>query len=337
MDQISEDAMRPWIKLYANRLDDVRLLRLEDRTQLRYYQLYSLAGRLDADGYFVENGKQLDDTDIAIKLRVANVKELTADMKALRGAGLMGANGHGPFISDFSGEQVNWSLKQEHERERKQKQRHGTVTRDTSGTDGKSRKGHKTVTDVDQDQTKKKIKKEIQNKKKIKTTTQTSTASAKKAKPAKGAGSSVAGGGGNDSSSSSIDQQFETMIKTNSKAAENVRIMRPILIADGLGKQKFKETMLKVATRILPSKAKQMTLAAIASAYADEDAKNKPMIATHRLENEQVPSQFMNPVTWRVIPDEVLKAAGVNDLNDYIIGAAGIKSTAGKVAALRSH
>jgi hypothetical protein len=337
MDKVNEGAMRPWIKLYANRLDDVRLLRLNDRQQLRYYQLYLLAGRLDADGCFIENGQRLDDTDIAIKLRVSNVKEFSADLKTLKTAGLIKVNGHGPYISDFSGEQVNWSLKQEHERERKQKQRHGTVTRDASGTGGKSRDGHKPVTVVDQDQTKKKIKKEIQKKKKIKTTTQTSTASAKKAKPAKGAGSSVAGGGGNDSSSSSMDQAFETMIKTNSNAAETVRIMRPILIADGLGKQKFRETMLKVAIRILPSKAKQMTLAAIASAYADEDAKNKPVIAAHRLENEQVPSQFMNPATWRVIPEDILKAAGVNDLNDYIIGAAGIKSTAGKVAALRSN
>src|SRR6185369_8016324 len=196
-----EDTMRPWIKLYANRLDDVRLLRLNDRQQLRYYQMYLLAGRLDADGSFVENGQRLDDTDIAIKLRVNDTKQFTADLKALKTAGLIKVNGHGPFISDFSGEQVNWSLKQEHERERKQKQRHGAVTRDGSGTDGKSRKGHKPVTDVDQDQTKK----EIKTKKKIqikKTTTQPSPSSAKKAKPAKDAGQSLAGGGGSDSASS---------------------------------------------------------------------------------------------------------------------------------------
>jgi hypothetical protein len=336
MDQVSEDAMRPWIKLYSSRLDDVRLLRLSERAQLRYFQLYLLAGRLDADGSFVENGQRLDDMDIAIKLRV-NVKDLSADLKTLKSVGLIKVNGHGPMIADFESEQVNWSLKQEQDRARKEKQRHGNVTRDDGVTGDKSRKGHKRVTPLDQDQTKKKIKKEIQKKKKIKTTTQTSSSSAKKARPAKVPGSSLAGGGGKGSDSSSIDHEFETMIKSNSNAAENVRIIRPILIADGLGKQKFKETMLKVTTRIEPSKAKRLTLAAIASAYADEDAKNKPMIAAHRLENEQVPSQFMNPATWRVIPDVVLKAAGITDLNDYIIGAGGIKTTAGKVAALRSN
>lgn len=329
--------MRPWIKLYANRLDDVRLLRLNDRQQLRYYQLYLLAGRLDADGCFIENGQRLDDTDIAIKLRVNNVKEFSADLKILKTAGLLKVNGHGPFISDFSGEQVNWSLKQEHERERKQKQRHGTVTRDTSVTDSRSRKGHKPVTDVDQDQTKKEIKTKKKIQKKIKTTTHPVPSSTKKVKPAKGASESMAGGGGDDSNLSSIDQQFEKMIKENSNAAETVRIMRPILIADGLGKQKFKNLMVKVAIRILPRDAKRLTLAALASAYADESAANKTMIAVYRLENEQVPMQFMNPATWKVIPIDVLKAAGIDDLNDYISNSHGTKTVPGKVAALRSR
>jgi hypothetical protein len=344
MDKVSEDAMRPWIKWHTERLEDVRLLKLSERQQLRYHQMYTLAGRLDADGSFIENGKQLDETDIAIKLRVNDVQGLIKDMKALTSAGLISKNGHGSYISDFLREQVSreeMDIRREKERQKKADQRArkrpANVPTGQGGDKNNSPKRPKGVPSKDQDQSQTKKKTKTQSQSQKKTTTQTSTASAKKAKPAKGAGSSVAGGGGNDSSSSSIDQAFETMIKTNSKAAENVRIIRPILIADGLGKQKFKETLLKVAMRILPSKAKQMTLAAIASAYADEDAKNKPMIAAHRLENEQVPSQFMNPATWRVIPDDVLKAAGINDLNDYIIGAAGIKTTAGKVAALRSN
>jgi hypothetical protein len=61
------------------------------------------------------------------------------------------------------------------------------------------------------------------------------------------------------------------------------------------------------------------------------------MIAVYRLENEQVPLQFMNPATWKVIPEEVLKAAGVDDLNDYISNSHGTKTVPGKVAALRSR
>lgn len=326
--------MRPWIKLYANRLDDVRLLRLHDRIQLRYFQLYLLAGRLDADGSFVENGKQLDDTDIAIKLRVNDVTQFSKDLKTMKSAGLIKINGHGPLIADFGNEQVDWSRKQEQDRARQDKKRHGVVTRDKSVTGAKSRKVHGSVTSLDQDQTKKEIKKKIQIKKK--TTTQPTPSSRKNAKPAKAAAQSVAGGGGKgDSSEPNIDSELQKIIDQNPGAAETMRIMRPILTADGLGKQKFKNLMVKVAIRILPRDAKRFTLAALASAYADPDANNKTMVAVYRLENDQVPLQFMNAATWKVIPDEVLKAAGVDDLNDYVASTG--KGVQQKAAVLRAR
>lgn len=154
---------RPWIKFHTTKLDDVRLLRLTERQQLRYFQMYLLAGRLNADGLFIENEERLSDADIALKLRVNDVKQFTADLTALKKAKLIKVNGHGPFIEDFAREQVDWSKKQEQDRERKQKQRHADVTRDSGVTVSKSRKGHGDVTPLDQKKIKKKKKKEIKN------------------------------------------------------------------------------------------------------------------------------------------------------------------------------
>jgi hypothetical protein len=82
----------------------------------------------------------------------------------------------------------------------------------------------------------------------------------------------------------------------------------------GLGHSKIVNLLSSVATRILPSDAKRVTLAALASVYADEEVRNKPVVAAHRMINEQVPALFMNSNTWQVIPADVLHVADV-DLN----------------------
>jgi hypothetical protein len=330
--------MRPWIKMHTTKLDDVRLLRLNERQQLRFFQLYLLAGRLNADGSFVENGMQLDEVDIAIKLRVKDANEFAKDFKALKAAKLIRVNGHGPIIGDFAEEQVDWSRKQELDRERQERKRHGGVTRDENLKDDKSRKGHGGVTRLDQDQTKKKIKKETKKEKKIKTTTNHDpSSSSQKSRRGKQSDPSLAGGGGKDDSTSSVDQQLAKIAKENPGAAETMRIMRPILTADGLGKQKFKTLMVTVAIRTNPRDAKRTALAALASSYADESAHNKTIVAAHRLENEQVPSQYFNPATWNVIPENVLQAAGIDNLNEYIASTGGARTVSGKAALLRAR
>jgi hypothetical protein len=286
--------MRPWIKLHTTMLDDVRLLRLNERQHLRYYQLYLLSGRLNADGLFVENGQRLDETDIAIKLRVSDRKQFITDFNALKKAGLIKQNGHGPYIEAFAREQVDWSKKQEQDRERKSKQRHGDVTRDTVVTHGKSRKGHSDVTPLDQTKTKTKIKKE--KKKKIKTTTPQPPASNIAPK-------SAAGGGGIQESI------FSDLKPEEQKTAE---IIMPILLSSGIGKKKLIDTLPKVTTRIKPADAIRTTLAALASAYTDPDAKNPPMLALHRLSEGSVPPQFMISETWSTLPAAILTAANVD-------------------------
>ncbi len=296
--------MRPWIKLHTTRLDDVRLLRLNERQQLRYFQMYLLAGRLNVDGLFSENSERLNERDIAIKLRVTDVKQFINDFKALKSAGLIKTNGHGPYIADFGIEQVDWSKKQESDRERKARQRgHDNVTRDKHVTVKKSRKGHGYVTPLDQDQevdqTKKKIK--TKKKKEIKNQPPPKPSSSKR-KP-----KTLVGGGGNKSSSSS-----SWMSQLTQQGQEIAPIIHPILRSSGLGHSKIVNLINSVATRISTSDAKRITLAALASVYADDDVRNKPVVAAHRIENDQVPALFMNSNTWKIIPVEVLKAADVD-------------------------
>ncbi|WKZ34866.1 MAG: hypothetical protein QY332_14700 [Anaerolineales bacterium] len=88
--------------------------------------------------------------------------------------------------------------------------------------------------------------------------------------------------------------------------------LREIWTAAGLGKQKTDDVLQMVAEKFKPADAKRKILAALASAYTDPNAKNKPVIAKHRLENEQVPPEYLSSDTWQIIPDEILKAAHID-------------------------
>jgi len=130
----------PWIKQYPSRLHDVRLAQLHERVQLRFYQLYLLAGLLNANGSFVQDDQILSTTQISFLLHVKDVKQLEQDIATLKKARLIKVNGHGPYIADFKAEQVNWMDKQKSGRERQQRfQRsrasNALVTRDNNVTD----------------------------------------------------------------------------------------------------------------------------------------------------------------------------------------------------------
>lgn len=295
---------RPWIKFHTTNLDDVRILRLNERQQLRYYQMYLLAGRLNADGLFVENNERLNEVDIAIKLRVTDRKQFTTDFNALKKAGLIKINGHGPYIEAFDREQVDWSRKQEQDRERKAKQRHGSVTRDMNVTEKKSRVSHASVTPLDQTKTKTKTK--IKKKKEIKNQPPPIPSSSRMKR------ATVVGGGDKEKVSSlSSSPSRDWMSQLSPVQRQTAEIMTPILTASGLGKSKIITLLSKVATRIEPAQAKEYVLAALASVYADKDVTNKPVVAAYRMENDQVTPIWTNTSTWQVIPAEVLKVAGI--------------------------
>jgi hypothetical protein len=279
---------RPWIKLHTQWLDETRLLRLHERTQLRYFQLYMLAGRLNADGSFIENGHQLDERDIALKLRVKDFRLFQSDIKALKSkeAELIGANGHGLFVKAFKDEQVDWNKKQESDRERQARHRE-SVTRDNDVT-------NKHVTRKSRPQKEIQSQTEIKKEKEIKTTTT-------KASSSNSRRSSLVGGGGN------LASIFQNL---SSKEKQTIKIMRPILIASGLSNPALNKLLIEVAIRIKPSEAKSTTLAALASVYADKSVMNKPIVAARRIQDRMIPAEFFKPETWGDIPDEVFIAAG---------------------------
>lgn len=119
---------RPWIKQPTTRLDDSRLALVSDAAQRDYFMLYLLAGRLDAEGLFIENKRQLSNDELAFKIRV-DPSRMRSSIKELQKANLLHVNGKGPMIADWKHEQINWRDKRENDRERQQ--RHRSVTRDS--------------------------------------------------------------------------------------------------------------------------------------------------------------------------------------------------------------
>lgn len=107
---------RPWIKQSTSKIDDARLALCSDATQRDYFMLYLLAGRLDADGLFIENGRQLSEDEIAFKIRI-KASRLKASIGEMKKARLVHVNGKGPQIVDWQHEQINWREKQAADRE----------------------------------------------------------------------------------------------------------------------------------------------------------------------------------------------------------------------------
>lgn len=113
---------RPWIKLATTKIDDARLAMCSDAAQRDYLMLYMLAGRLDADGLFIENGRQLSDDEIAFKIRV-KASRLKASIGEMKKSRLIHINGKGPQIMDWQNEQVDMNKKRERDREYQRKHR----------------------------------------------------------------------------------------------------------------------------------------------------------------------------------------------------------------------
>lgn len=123
--------MRSYILTKFNRLHDLRFASLSETAETIYDRLYILAGVLDADGLFIENGRVLSHEEIAYRLRKETTK-LTKSIKELQKAGLIHVNGKGPQIIDWKHEQIDLNIKREKDRERQH--RHRGVTRDTGVT-----------------------------------------------------------------------------------------------------------------------------------------------------------------------------------------------------------
>jgi hypothetical protein len=108
---------------------------------------------------------------------------------------------------------------------------------------------------------------------------------------------------------------FDQLKGKQREAAEQAR---KILIAASLrDSRKVNSLSAIVATRIGGDPI-AVVLGAFAAAYADETAQSKPAIAAYRIEHEQTDPQWQNPKAWRKLPAEILKAAGIHDIEAYI-------------------
>lgn len=121
--------------------------------------------------------------------------------------------------------------------------------------------------------------------------------------------------GGRAGIDSKADEQLKQLEPKDRKEAE--RLM-PILRSVISSETKIITLSVLVAMRHFTGDKIDYLLAAIASAYDDDRAKNKAAITAHRIEHDQVAKQYLNPDTWIKIPKEILAAAGIKDLNSYL-------------------
>lgn len=137
--------MRSYIIRKFHPLHDLRFASLSAEAERTYNRLYFLAGVLDANGLFIENGRKLTNEEIAYRVRL-ETKELTRSIKELQKSQLVHVNGKGPEIIDWKYEQIDLNTKREKDRERQQ--RHRGVTRDTDVT-ARDGDGSQSVTSIE--------------------------------------------------------------------------------------------------------------------------------------------------------------------------------------------
>ena len=116
----------PWIKVFTEILDDVKMLRLSDPQKWRFVQLILLAGECDAEGFIVKGDIAMTVTDIAWRLRVDEV-DLQKDLELLKSNHLMEFDQEESawFVEKFSdrqGRSQAGKRKQWRERQRKHRE-----------------------------------------------------------------------------------------------------------------------------------------------------------------------------------------------------------------------
>jgi DnaD/phage-associated family protein len=107
--------MRSYILTKFHRLNDLRFSSLSAEAERTYDRMYILAGVLDADGLFIENGRQLSHDEIAYRIRL-HTQAVTKSIKELHKANILHVNGKGPQIVDWKKEQIDLNTKREKDR-----------------------------------------------------------------------------------------------------------------------------------------------------------------------------------------------------------------------------
>jgi hypothetical protein len=115
----------PWIKIYTEMLDDVKILDLEDAVAWRFVQLIMMAGECDAAGALITGDKPMTTRQIARRLRL-DTATLEADIAAMVEAGLLMWADKTLVVKKFSDRQgptqaekrQQWNARQQRKRER---------------------------------------------------------------------------------------------------------------------------------------------------------------------------------------------------------------------------
>lgn len=270
-----------WISISTSMQDDASSwLPLTTHQRGRWLELNLLAARLDQEGAFSQNGSPLIVEQIAVLIR-ANQDELREDLKAFKKFGIIHMNGRGLELTHF---------KQEQEFYCKQNRRDTGETPDNPGEPGDAQgipqKPHlpdPTIPDNTipvQDKT-------IPH--------QTSPQAA------------------------GVDGDPFKSISFKPGQLERARWCRKVFGSAALGDPKNFETSLYVATRISLQLGAAYVMAALASAFADPEVKNPVVVAASRLQRNRVPEDYLLPKKWKTIPPKILEAAGIPDLDKYIV------------------
>jgi hypothetical protein len=277
-----------WIRLDDDLMrDDPRLLGLNFRAQILFLRLYTFAGKCEADGALIMHGKKLNDSDLMFHCRITDKRFWKSDMSSLLKSNLLNSNNHTYSITDWQKRQADWKVIREQRRERdnkyREKSRHvdDTSTTVPSSVDDASTKPNLTPTLPD------------------KTPPPPSPSAVVKASAEKIGG----GGGGGDGTLTPSQKQISDQIK-------------PIWQAASLGGKQLEDILKELDIRNLTyEQARDLTLAALSDSYADVNAKNKAVVASHRILNGFAIE--CDPLKWGVIPPKVLAAAQV-DLREAI-------------------
>jgi hypothetical protein len=108
------------------------------------------------------------------------------------------------------------------------------------------------------------------------------------------------------------------LAKLNPKQKKAAEQIASIFRSSGLSGTKITSIIYQVAIRSSLRDPIAYTLAAFASAYADPKANKKPSIAAYRMQTDQVDPNYLKPDQWVGLPKDILKAAGIEDINSYV-------------------
>jgi len=113
----------PWIKVYTEILDDIKINRLTDAQKWRFIQLIIFAAECDADGALVTGDSLVTLDDVCFRIR-CDRKELEKDIEKLIALGLITLEDEIMVITNFSERQgPTQEEKRKQWRDRQQKRR----------------------------------------------------------------------------------------------------------------------------------------------------------------------------------------------------------------------